>query len=167
MSLCKNPKPFWLSLPLLCPTLMHSGLLQYCTLYYTLLCLICAVKHTVPMAMARLYSESLICLPDGFLARTGSLPWVGLACLLDLMSKCSLRFGNSPFLSQFAALQCELKCHIKKKTYCSWCGRVIGDITKKKLCVTFLRSLSAFQLLSKMQNSPSLKHMAMIGTVVY
>lgn len=39
------------------------------------------------MAMVRLYSESLICLPDGFLTLAGSLPRVGLACLVDLMSE--------------------------------------------------------------------------------
>lgn len=39
------------------------------------------------MAMERLYSESLICLPDGFLTLSGSLPWVGLTCLVDLMSE--------------------------------------------------------------------------------
>lgn len=39
------------------------------------------------MAMVLLYSESLICLSDGFLTLTGSLPWVGLACSVDLMSK--------------------------------------------------------------------------------
>lgn len=36
------------------------------------------------MAMVSLYSESLICLLDGFLTLTGSLPWVGL---VDLMSE--------------------------------------------------------------------------------
>lgn len=53
-------------------------------LYYTL---ICTVKHSVPMVTARLYSESLVCLLDAFLTLPGSLPRVGLAYMVDLMSE--------------------------------------------------------------------------------
>lgn len=87
--------------PLLCVfSLMLSGLRHYIRInphYYTLLCLIYTVKHTVTMAMERLYSESFICLPDGFLALTGSVPWAGLSVFGGIWwanSECSLRFWS-------------------------------------------------------------------------
>lgn len=58
------------------------------------------------MAMEGLRSESLICLPDGFLTLTGSLPWVGLTYLVDLMSEQQMFiFGHFPCLTQFFGLQ--------------------------------------------------------------
>lgn len=67
------------------------------------------------MAMVRLYSESLVCLPDGFLTLTGSLPWVGLTCMVDLMSEQQMftaRWKGS-ISDQVSALQYKLKSHIK------------------------------------------------------
>ncbi len=92
LRLCAKIQPSFVPLAPSLPysdALWSTSVLYTCIkpLYYTLLCLICTVKHTVPMAMMRLYTESLICLPDGFLTLTGSLPWVGLTCLVDLMSE--------------------------------------------------------------------------------
>lgn len=69
--------------------LWSTAVLYTCinSIYCTLLCLICTVKHTVPIAMVKLYRESLICLHDGFFTLTGSLPWVGLVSFVDLMSE--------------------------------------------------------------------------------
>lgn len=55
-------------------------------LYCALLGLICTVKHAVAMAMVRPYSESLVCLLDGFLALSGALTCVGAVRAVDSMT---------------------------------------------------------------------------------
>lgn len=39
-----------------------------------------------PWQWLRLYSESLVCLLDAFLTLSGTLTYVGLICVVDLMS---------------------------------------------------------------------------------
>lgn len=97
-------------------------------LYYTLFCLICTVKHSVPMVMARLHSESLVCVLDAFLTLPGSLPRVGLTYMVDFMSELQMFTALWNGSNSDPKLCGVSENAILKATECNLCSRMKKEV---------------------------------------